>query len=309
MKKIYFTVLAIGLGIFTQSGALAQDDLMSLLDEETPQEEEKKVSSTFKTLRIINAQTIETIKAKSLMFSILHRFGNVSGGGHAFYGFDNASNIRFGFDYGVTDKLIIGVGRSKVKEHIDGNLKYKLLAQTKDNKVPVSIAWYSNAGFTPMISPKNSSDEDKWTKPAHRFSYAHQLIIARKFSPAFSFQLLPTLVHRNYVTSTVNETNGAEEENDLAAIGFAGRLKFTKRISLVADYFYVFSKFRENNLDFPFYAPLGIGIEIETGGHVFHANFTNSSGLIENDYLPATSDSWLDGDIKLGFNISRVFYL
>ncbi len=95
----------------------------------------------------------------------------------------------------------------------------------------------------------------------------------------------------------------------MAAIGFAGRIKFSKRISLVADYFYVFSKFREKNEALPYYTPLGIGIEIETGGHVFHLNFTNSSGIIENDYLPVTSDSWADGDIKLGFNISRVFYL
>lgn len=308
MKKFYFIVV-ICIGTLFQSDALAQDDLMALLNEGTPQEEEKKVSATFKTLRIINAQTNETIKAKSLLFSILHRFGNISGGGHTFFGFDNASNIRFGFDYGVTDKLIIGIGRSKVKEHIDGNVKYKILGQTKDNKMPVSIVWYSNAGFTPMISPKNSLGEDKWTKPAHRFSYTHQLIIARKFSPGFSFEVLPTLVHRNYVNNLVNNYNDAEEENDLAAIGFAGRIKFAKRISLVADYFYVFSKFREKNTDFAYYAPLGIGIEIETGGHVFHINFSNSSGIIENDYLPTTSDSWLEGDIKLGFNISRVFYL
>jgi hypothetical protein len=111
------------------------------------------------------------------------------------------------------------------------------------------------------------------------------------------------------VLELTNERNGGEESNDLLALGFATRLKVTQRMAIVADYFYTFSKFRRFNSDFPYNAPLGIGIEIETGGHVFHVNFTNSSGIIENQFIPNTPDAWNDGDVKLGFNISRVFYL
>jgi len=285
----------------------AQDDLMALLEEEAEPVSEP-VTATFKAIRIINAQSVETVKAKTLLFNVAHRFGNTSSGAHALYGLDNASNIRIAFDYGVTDRLLIGIGRSKVKEHIDGSIKYKILAQHPD-KMPVTMTWFSNLALTPMKSPTNADGSDKWTKTAHRFSYTHQLIVGRKFSPAFSLELLPTMIHRNYINKLVNTANGGVETNDLFVVGVAGRIKISQRFSLVGDFFYVFSKFRENNVDKPYFPPLGLGIEIETGGHVFHINFTNSAGLIENDYIPNTSDSWEDGDIKLGFNIGRVFYL
>ena len=290
-----------------------QDDLMALLDEETPQQDEK-VTATFKSLRVINAQTIETIKARSLMFRVTHRFGNISEGGHSLYGFDNASNIRLSFDYGVTDNLLVGFARSKTNEHLDGSVKYKLLGQTQSGKVPLTVTLFAAMGFKPVqwnqIYPGRSTewiDENK--NIAHRISYAYQVILARKFSPSFSLAILPTFIHRNYVLYKFNTANNSEEENDIVSIGLAGRIKVTKRIALVADYFYNFSKYREDNPNDPHYNPLGLGIEIETGGHVFHINFSNSSGIIENDFIPETIDSWLDGDVKMGFNISRVFYL
>jgi len=288
----------------------AQDDLMTMLEEDTEPIVEK-VTATFKALTIINANTIETVKAKTLVFNIIHRFGNVSEGPHQLVGLDNASNIRFGFDYGLTDKLLIGIGRSKVKEHIDGSIKYKILGQTTDNKIPITLAWFSGVAVTPMVSPRNVDGSEKWSKAAHRFSYVHQLIVARKFSSAISFEILPTYVHRNYIVRNVNPDNGAEDQNDLFSIGIAGRVKVSNRLAIVGDYFYTFSKYRDKNSDNPHYMPLGLGVEIETGGHVFHINLTNSKGIIGNDFIPDTNldSSWLDGNIKLGFNIARVFYL
>ena len=132
MKQlIYFPAF-----LFLTLNCFAQDDLMALLEKEGVKPIDQKVYATFKSIKIINAQTIETVKAKSLIFRITHRFGNIgaqSGGGvHSFYGFDDASNIRFSFDYGITDKLLVGIGRSKFKEHLDGSIKYKLLEQTND---------------------------------------------------------------------------------------------------------------------------------------------------------------------------------
>jgi len=288
--------------------AKAQDDLMDLLEEDAGPTDQK-VHATFKSIKIINAQTIETIKAKTMIFRITHRFGNIgsqSGGGvHTLYGFDNATNIRFSLDYGITDKLLIGVSRSKFKEHLDGSIKYKLLEQTTDNKMPVTITLYSNMALTPIRESQFYSEADPaWVeenkKFIHRFSYTHQVIIARKFSNRLSLEILPTYLHRNYVAYF--------DENDLFSLGFAGRFKITQRTAIVADYFYTFSKSREND-EITYYAPFGIGIEIETGGHVFHINLTNSAGIIENDYIPNTTDSWEKGGYKFGFNIARVFYL
>jgi len=132
------------------------------------------------------------------------------------------------------------------------------------------------------------------------------LIIASKITRGLSLEVLPTYVHRNFVDQTMlHPENGSVDKNDLFAVGFAGRFKFTKRMAFVVDYFYTFSEFRD--ADNGFYNALGVGVEIETGGHVFHINVTNSAGLIENDIIPSTTSDWGKGEYKLGFNISRVF--
>ncbi|GAB4255187.1 MAG: DUF5777 family beta-barrel protein [Vicingaceae bacterium] len=272
-------------------------DLLAELEAETSNEPEK-VMATFKGIKLINANTVETTKKKTLEFRITHRFGNVGEEGeHTLFGLDNASNIRFSFDYGVTDNLSIGIGRSKTNEHIDGILKFRFLHQT--NKLPFSAAYFTNVALTPSSKQFNEF--------AHRLSYTHQLIVASKISSGISLEILPTLVHRNYVESEINPENNAYDENDLISIGFAARIKITKRTAFVADYFYTLSNYRTNNTALAFYNPFALGFEFETGGHVFHVNFTNSAGIIENDFIPYTNDTWENGQFKFGFNISRVF--
>lgn len=294
MNKLLLVVLS-----FLSLQLIAQDDLLDMLEDEMEETGPEKVRATFKGIRLINANTIETTKKKTLEFRITHRFGDVQPDGqHTLIGLDNASNIRFSFDYGVTDRLSVGIGRSKTLEHIDGNIKFRFLEQ-KTKGMPISAAYFSNAA----ISPRANVPEDKFV---NRWSYTHQLIIASKINRSISLELLPTLVHRNYVNrSRFHPDNGSTDKNDLFALGFAGRFKVTKRMAFVVDYFLPFSEFRESGNGF--YHALGLGVEIETGGHVFHINVTNSAGIIENDFLPFTNSNWADGEYKLGFNISRVF--
>ncbi len=279
----------------------AQDDLLDMLSSETEDQQPEKVAYTFKAIKLINANTIETTKKKTMDFRITHRFGDMKigepEGKHTFWGMDNAANIRFSLDYGVTEKLSIGVGRSKTKEHIDFNLKFRFLEQ-KTKGMPISVAYFTNAAISPVaIIP-----DDEF---ANRWSYTHQLIIAKKISRGISLEILPTLVHRNYVLNDVHPTNNSTDENDLFALGFGGRFKVSNRVAMVFDYFLPFSDFRTSANDY--YDSFGVGVEIETGGHVFHINLSNSAGIIENDFIPDTRSSWEDSEYKLGFNISRVF--
>ena len=301
--------------LFTLS--FAQDDLLKELEAETPPQNEK-VTATFKANRVVNAHSCETVKKKTLDFRITHRFSNImeqtngTGGPHQLYGFDNASDIRFSFDYGVTDKFQLGIGRSKQFENIDGTIKFKILEQTENSSTPLTLVWYSNAAFTPVRESQLYADADSaWIesnkKAVHRVAYTHQLIIARKFCSHFSFEILPTFNYRNLVHSYVNPLNNAVEDNLLYGVGIAGRIKVTQRFSIVGDYFYMVSAFRKGNALMPYYAPLGLGVEFETGGHVFTINFTNSSSIIENSFLPYTNESWSTGAFKTGFTISRVF--
>lgn len=295
--KYYITLI---LSVFSLT-TFSQDDLLDMLNNEETKSSPERVAYTFKASKLINANTIETTKKKTLDFRITHRFGDMQIGEpigkHTVWGLENASNIRFSFDYGLTDNISIGIGRSKTNEHIDMNLKFKFLHQNEKG-MPISAAYYTNAAISPVaIIP----DDDF----ANRWSYVHQIIIASKITRGISLEILPTLVHRNYVTNDVNPKNGSVDENDLFSLGFGGRFKVSKRVSFVVDYFFTFSEYRTTSNGF--YDPLAIGVEIETGGHVFHINVTNSEGIIENDFIPNTRSNWGDGEYKLGFNISRVF--
>jgi len=295
------------IGCLLFASTISAQDLMDMLEDEVASEKTSdKVLATFKGTRVINAQTVQSVKKKTLEFNIAHRFGDMditdkkglNLGGHTLYGLENASNIRFSLTYGVTDKLSVGIGRSKMNEHVDGNLKYRFLEQAEGG-MPISAAYFVSAAFSGVANiPENKFE--------NRMSYSHQVIIASKLSRAISLELLPTYVHRNYVDQTIlHPTNGSVDENDIFALGFAGRIKMTTRMAFVFDYFHSFSEFRTT--DNGFYDAIGVGVELETGGHVFHINVTNSAGLIENDIIPYTTSDWGQGEYKLGFNISRVF--
>lgn len=311
MRKNFAFIISTIL-FFSGTISFAQEDLLSLLDSVEKPKGSEKVYATFKTTRVINAQSIETVKKKTLDFRITHRFGNIgaasNGGFHTWYGWDAIADMRMAFDYGITDEITVGIARSQYNELIDGTFKYRFLTQTTDNKIPISVVLYENAGATPMRSTQlYNGTVGVQEKFAHRLSYCNQLIIGRKFNSWLSLELLPTHVHMNFVRADVNPENDAIAENDIFSVGAAARIKLSKRFAILVDYFYTFSEFRKNNSITPYYAPLAIGCEIETGGHVFHLNFTNASGINENNFIPNTSDNWLDGGFKFGFNISRVF--
>lgn len=302
---------------FLTFGLFAQDDLLKMLDTvSAASNEHNTVTGMFKTTKVISLQTPQTCGEGELDFRITHRFGNIgeasNGGIHTLYGWDAISDVRFSFDYGVTEKFQVGFARNKRDENLDGTLKWRFLEQTTDSKVPLSICAYTMASLTPKLKSSFYAGADtNWIKDSakfvHRMVYTSQVIFARKFTPWLSAIIAPTYTHRNYVLANVNTSNQAVDENDIFSVGAGIRLKVSRSVSLLADYFYVISDYRKNNPDMPHYNPLSLGVEIETGGHVFHVNLTNASGIIENYLIPHTTDTWSKGGYKFGFNISRMF--
>lgn len=311
MKQFLFSFL------FFSTLLNAQDDLLSLVGDKP--EENKTVYATFKTFKLGNSQTIETVKAKHLDFRISHRFGNIYNTNdpnpinqtfQTFFGFDVVNDIRFSFDYGITDDITVGIGRSRMNKQIDGSVKWKILKQTTDFKMPVSVTFFGDVGYNhnPMAIIYSGINKNFETNELHRFNYVTQLIIASKLNNAVSLQILPTYVHRNFIQQRFNtENNNAQDVNGYFSLGFGGRFKMTKRMSLIGDYFHNFAAFYQKNDNVKM--PLSLGVEMETGGHVFSLFFTNAGGLIENNFLSYTTDSWLKGQIKFGFCISRTFAL
>ncbi|MFM7234039.1 MAG: DUF5777 family beta-barrel protein [Flavobacteriales bacterium] len=265
-------------------------DLLSLLGEDEPTRD--FTIATFKSTRVINMQSNEGIAAGHLDFRVSHRFGTINSGAGDLWGLDQAY-MRLGLEYGVNDRLMVGVGRSNVNKEIDSFVKYKLIRQSSGLKnVPLSISWFSSMVLrtTPFANP------DRTNYFSSRLYYCHQLLLARKFNDALSIQLAPTVVHRNLVADST-------ENNDIYAIGVGGRYKMTKRSSFNAEWVAV----PANQLDPTYKNSLSIGFDIETGGHVFQLHFTNSKPMNEKGFITETTGDWKEGDIQFGFNISRIF--
>lgn len=302
MKNLYtLTILLLSFATF------AQDDLMDQLDKaEKPTV--NYATATFKGTRLINGQTNETMAKKHMNFWIQHRFGRVNTGFNGFWGLDE-SRVRIGFDYGITDNLMIGIGRSSFQKTADYFVKYKLLRQSKGAKVmPITATLLAGGAINTMETgyPTELGTTMKFFNNTERQSYFAQAILARKFSESVSFQLMPTFLHNN-------KTDDSYIKNDVIALGIGGRIKLSKRISINGEYYAPIGSTTENidaslGIDpKPFKNSLSFGVDIETGGHVFQLHFTNSRGMIEKQYITGTTGEWGKGDIHYGFNVSRVF--
>lgn len=259
---------------------------------------QETVTETFDDTRVVNGHSVETNKEGSMKFIIAHRFGVLNGGAYELFGLDQ-SRIRLGFDYGITDNFTIGAGRSSHHKTIDGFVKARILSQQKGSGSPVTLTWLSTSDYKTL---KTAFGEE--IDATLRFSFTHQLLIAKKFGDRLSVQIMPTYLHRNLV-----ETRDAL--NDLFAVGTAGRLRLTQMLSLKGEYYFTFSEsegqFRNPSLDRT--NSLAIGVDIETKHHVFQLHIGNSQGMTEKFFISESTGRWVDGDIMLGFNITRDFQI
>jgi hypothetical protein len=286
-RKLYLFLLF--LSVFPFSTLLAQD-LMDLLKDDKPKTEYSY--ATFKTTRLVLGQSVENPAKGTLQFLIEHNFGRVNQGAYEFFGLDQ-STIRLGLEYGINDWLSVSAGRSSYQKTVDGAVKAKILRQsTGARRMPLSLSVYSDVTVN-GIKWQNPDRKNYFTS---RLAFTSQLLIARKFSNAFSFQLTPTFVHKNLVPKRA-------DPNDILALGAGGRIKVTQRTSLNAEYFYVFNNNKDNN----YQNVLSFGCDIETGGHVFQFRITNAQPMFDRSFITETTGKWNKGDIYFGFTINRVF--
>lgn len=284
MKVLRLLVMLMG----SSTVLYAQDDLLNELSKQDSAQT-VPVTATFKSTRVVNGQSVETMKKKHLDFRISHRFGKLNSGAYQFFGLDQAS-MRLGFEYGLTDDLEIGVGRSTSQKVYDFFAKYKVLKQTTGARnIPVSITLFGGTGVTTVDKEREFQD---------KLYYTAQVLVARKFGERLSLQLSPTYLYR-----TMPDVQG--DEKMLFAVGIGGRFKLSKRVSLNGEYFYTARE--KNTVTAPYHDSMSFGVDIETGGHVFQLHFTNSLGMIEKQFIGETTGTWGKGDIHYGFNISRTF--
>jgi len=273
------------------SSVFAQGDLESFLN---PVSDNTVVINTFKSTRIINNHSVEIFEPKQLDLRISHRFGLLNSGLHELYGLDQAK-MRIGLEYGLMKNLMIGLGRSTLNKTYDGYLKYLLVNQKKGSKtIPLTVVTFSNIAINSM--KKNYPDYPF----LGRLSFCNQLLIASKISRNFSVQFMPTWVHWNMVEVPI-------QRNQTFVLGGGFRYLITKSVSINSEYFFRVS---QSSFDVEKYKDsFSIGVDIETGGHVFQLHLTNSMPMHESGFLTRTQGDWFDGGIHFGFNISREFSL
>src|SRR5665647_978429 len=276
-------------------------NFMNQLENETFENKIIYATATFKYTRVINGHSVENLRAHVLDVRISHRFGPLKSGFYNFFGLDYSPfNVLIGFDYGITNNLMIGCGHSAWQKTYDGFFKLKILRQsTGEVSMPVTLSFVPTFAIN-MLKPGDIGPLPKLDSGAKikRVSYVLQLLIGRKFCERFALQIMPTFIHADNISFY-------HVKPDLFAIGIAGTQKLSKRMSLNEEYYYQLT----GNSASGSHNVFSIGIDIGTGGHVFELHFTNSVGLTEKSFIAETTDKWDNGNARFGFNISRVFQL
>jgi len=269
------------------------------------QSEQNTVEQTFSTTRIINGHSNETLEKGTLEFRVEHKFGDFSGsngGIQNFFGIDNAADIRVAFEYGLTERIMLGLGRSKgygpYRGLLDAFVKTQLLKQTQDNKVPISASFLASSTLTYARASEDPFLVTHYPEFAHRMAYAAQVILARKFNNIGSLAIMPTYTHRNYVRF--------DDQNGLFALGVAARVPLGEKFALAGEYYH---NFNQEGLRQNYHNSLAFAFEWMTFGHVFSIYAANAGGFGEQQFIPYTSGDWLKGQYRVGFAITRKFEL
>lgn len=291
MKKILLVLL---LPIF----AFAQNDLLSEID---TVKTDMKVESAFKSLKIVNLESTKLAGKGDFYFVIAHRFNYINHGIDDLFGIDNA-NTQFKFIYGLREWLSFHVSRSNFQKTVDFGIKYRLKSQEKEG-FPFAIVGFNSLAINTEMKKKFFPE----LTFSNRLSYVTQLLISRKFTDKLSLEIAPTYFHENTVKDILDKNNNVitpnPQDNDQFAIGFGGRYKFAKRWSFNMDYSAHLNRASQSIYRNPF----SIGVDLETGGHIFQMLFTNSRAMNESGYLGQTTGNWGKGEIAFGFNLVRVF--
>lgn len=292
MKKLFIVSfsLALAFPVFAQ-----EEDLLNELEAQDSNQT-SYVSATFKGTRIQNLASVEIMGKNTLEFRIAHRFGDMlteTAKGQTLFGMDGPVALDLSFDYSLSNRFSIGISRTNIQKIVAGNVKYKVLRQSIDNKMPVTLTYLGK-----MNASHERNIDQRYDDFLNRMSFVNQLIVARKFNSSVSLQLNFIHVHRNLVALRA-------DQNTMFALGVGGRYKLSKRVAITAEYVYRLGEYAVNQDIFKDH--LGIGVDIETGGHVFQLFVMNSFSTNEAQFVPANDRSWADGALRFGFNVSRAF--
>ena len=286
MRLLIIIFLSVSMNIYSQESL---EDILG-----STKESAKPVTTTFSSTRIINGHTVEMIPKGVREFRISHRFGTIEEGFYDIFGLDRAQ-IRLGYDVGITDDIMVGFGRSSYKKTYDIFSRFSLLRQTTDNSIPISLQYL----FASSVETLRYGSKIPFMQ---RLGLINKILVAKKIGKV-SVQASPSLMIHEYFNY---------DKKIFSSLGLSARYMIGNRVALTAEYHYRLKHSDDGSQAYTDifktnYNSLGIGIDIETGGHVFQFHFSNSSAMNEQGFLFETDKSWGKGQICFGFNILREF--
>ena len=266
----------------------SQEDLLSEID--TDIDTPVYASAVFKGLKVINFESTKLVAKGGFNFIVSHRFGTVKNGFENLFGLDEAVT-HLNFVYGISDHFNVSASRSSNQKIYELATKFRL-ARQQEGKLPFTLAAYTS------VLANTALDTDNLPKLRfeHRLSYVGQLIISRKLTKELSLLVSPTFFHDNYVLDD-------SQENSQYAVAFGGRYKLGARWSINMEYGLHLNRSSTSLYNNPF----SIGVDLETGGHVFQLHFTNSQSMNTNGVFGTSTGDWSDSDVYFGFNLARTF--
>ncbi len=284
MKSLGIVLL---LMIFSFDSALAQMERRRTVTDEPVE--------VFLTMSLISMATTSNLQKNNMNSTIMHNFGLVSSGVEEFWGLDQGAAVRLGFDYGITDRLSVGIGRTSREDNVDLRFKYTLIQQMKSDKIPVEVSIKGDIGI-------NTQEERRFDfSNKDRLNMFGSIAVARKFSDKLSLQFTPMVSHFNTV---VIETEDQNPKHTHFGAGFGGEYRVSMKHSFSFEYFGLIGDKTEGLKN-----PMAISWQIDTGGHVFQMFFMNGNWFTEQHLLARTTDDFFARDFRLGFNVNRVFGL
>ena len=266
----------------------SQEDLLSEID--TDFDSPVYASAVFKGLKVINFESTKLVAKGGFNFIVSHRFGTVKNGFENLFGLDEAVT-HLNFVYGISDHINVSASRSSNQKVYELATKFRL-ARQQEGKLPFTLAAYTS------VLANTALDTDNLPKLRfeHRLSYVGQLIISRKLTKELSLLVSSTFFHDNYVLDD-------SQENSQYAVAFGGRYKLGARWSINMEYGMHLNRSSTSLYNNPF----SIGVDLETGGHVFQLHFTNSQSMNANGVFGTSTGDWAEGDVYFGFNLARSF--
>lgn len=282
--------LALALGILIGGIAPAEAQM-----ERRRADVEQPVSDVFWTQTVVTMTSTRPLSSGTLNATILHTFGRVRGGVQTFFGIDAGANVRLGIDYGVTDWLSVGAGRSRFEKVYDGRAKVHLLRQHTDGSPPLDLAVRGGVSIR---------TDEAGLRPVDRLSYLSSLLLARKVTDRWSVQLMPMISHFNVGYREGAPDDPQRDRHTHVALGVGTQVVLTDRLALTAEYLPVLGPRSDGTTN-----AAALGINIETGGHVFQMFFATSQWHIEQYRVARNADAVEEGDLRIGFNVNRLFHL